>query len=102
MATNRIAPVHPGEILKIEFLDPLGISQNQLARTMRVPPERINSIVLKRRGITVDTAMRLGIALNTTPEFWMNLQTLFDLQTAKDQLTPTIKREVIPLVKDEK
>lgn len=98
MLPIKIAPVHPGEVLLEDFLTPLKISQNMLARTMRVTPERISAIVLRRRAITADTAMRLGIALNTTPEFWMNLQTLFDLQTAQDNSETKIRREVIPLV----
>ncbi|MHC1785127.1 MAG: HigA family addiction module antitoxin [Anaerolineaceae bacterium] len=97
MLPEKIAPVHPGEVLLEDFLTPLKISQNMLARTMRVTPERISAIVLRRRAITADTAMRLGIALNTTPEFWMNLQTLFDLQTAQDNSETRIRREVIPL-----
>jgi addiction module HigA family antidote len=98
MNTKKIPPVHPGKILQIEFLEPLGISQNRLARTMRVPPDRINAIVQCKRSITADTAIRLALALNTDPEFWLNIQTRFDLETARDEIESLAKKEVIPLV----
>jgi antitoxin HigA-1 len=98
MVADKISPVHPGDILRIEFLEPLGISQNLLARTMRVPPERVNSIIQKKRNITADTAIRLALALKTSPEFWLNLQSIYDLQIARDSIEPTAKKEVIPLI----
>lgn len=77
----RIAPIHPGEILKEEFLAPLGISENQLAKATRLK-SRVNKIVRGERGISADTAIRLGIFFGTTPEFWLNLQAAYDLETA--------------------
>jgi addiction module HigA family antidote len=84
--TDKIPPVHPGEVLLHEFLIPWGISQNQLAKHMDINTSRLNDIIRSRRGITGDTALRLGRATNTTPEFWLNLQTLYDLETARDAL----------------
>jgi addiction module HigA family antidote len=92
--TTKIAPVHPGEVLLEEFLKPLGISQNQLAQHLNVNVSRVNDIVRARRGITGNTALRLGRATNTTPEFWLNLQTLYDLETAKDELGDKLEKEV--------
>ena len=74
--------IHPGEILREEFMKPLNISQNVLAIAIRVPATRIGEIVNEKRGITADTALRLGVFFNTTSEFWMNLQSNYDLQTA--------------------
>jgi len=93
--TNLV--IHPGEVLLEEFMKPLGISQNALARQLRVPPDRINAIVGRKRGITADTALRLAIALNTTPEFWMNLQAHYDLEVARSRLQNKIIREVLPI-----
>jgi antitoxin HigA-1 len=90
-------PIHPGEVLQEEFLIPLGISQNQLARVMRVPPNRINDIVQKRRGISAETALRLGKALGTTADFWMNLQCKYDLETALEEMGSKVEREVLPI-----
>ena len=91
-------PLHPGVVLQEEFLQPLEISQNHLARSMRVPPGRINDIVNGKRGITAETAIRLGCALGTTPEFWMNLQMMYDLEITNDSVDGKICKEVIPLV----
>ena len=77
-------PIHPGEILKLEFLDPLGISAAELARAIRVPPNRVTRLIHGQAAVTPDTALRLGRALRTTPEFWLNLQRRFDLDTAAD------------------
>ncbi len=74
-----LKPIHPGEILKTEFLEPLKMSQNELARQLGVPPRRINEIVLEKRGITADTAMRLSRFFGTTPQFWLNLQNEYEL-----------------------
>ena len=74
--------IHPGEILREEFMKPMGISQNALAIALRVPATRIGEIVNERRGISADTALRLAIYFNTTSDFWMNLQTNYDLKIA--------------------
>ncbi len=91
---EKIAPVHPGEILKEEFLAPLEISQNKLAVSISVPPRRINEIVLGKRGITADTALRLGRYFGTTPEFWLNLQNSYELENAKEKLGSRLEQEV--------
>lgn len=80
---KRLPNAHPGEILQEEFLQPLGISQNRLARAMGVPPRRINEIVHGKRGITADTALRLAAALGTSAEFWLGLQADHDLKEAR-------------------
>ena len=88
-------PIHPGEILLEEFLKPLKISQNALSRDLDVPLQRINQIVLRKRAITVDTALRLAKYFGTTPELWLNLQTRYDLEMARDtSLVETIDRTV--------
>lgn len=89
-------PVHPGEILLEEFMKPLGISQNALARALGVPAGRIGEIVNKRRGITGDTALRLARYFEITPEFWMNLQARYDLLVAQDAAGQEIKTRVRP------
>jgi antitoxin HigA-1 len=91
-----IAPIHPGEILSEEFLKPLGLSMNQLALALRVPGNRINAIVAGQRGITADTALRLSRYFGTSPQFWINLQARYDLESAKDQMADRIEREVRP------
>jgi antitoxin HigA-1 len=97
MTRKVMPPVHPGEILLEEFMKLLGISQNQLARDLKVPPRRINEIVHGKRGITVDTALRLARHFGTSVEFWMNLQTHYDLEVAEDsKLVERIGREVSP------
>ena len=98
MDQNILSPITPGEMLVEEFLKPMGISQNALARSMHIPLDRINHIVHGTRAITVDTALRLSIALGTTPEFWLNLQLKYDLETGKEKLSGQIIKEVIPLV----
>ncbi len=80
---KQLPNIHPGEVLLEEFLKPLGISQNRLARTMRVPPRRINEIVHGKRAITADTAIRLARALGTSEQFWMGLQADYDLEEAR-------------------
>lgn len=85
---------HPGEMLNEEFLKPLGISQNSLALKIRVPATRIGDIVHGRRGITPDTALRLARFFGNSPEFWMNLQQMYDLSKAKLELRKTIERDV--------
>jgi addiction module HigA family antidote len=93
----KIPPVHPGEVLLEEFLKPWGVSQNRLAKHMGITPARLNEIVRGRRGITGDTALRLALATRTTPEFWLNLQALFELETTRDLLGDRLEREVTPL-----
>lgn len=80
----KLKPVHPGKILQEEFLKSLGVSQYRLANDVGVPPRRINEIVLGKRGITADTALRLGRYFGTSPQFWMNLQTRYDLEMQRD------------------
>jgi antitoxin HigA-1 len=88
-------PIHPGEILLEEFLKPLKISQSVLSRDLDVPLQRINQIVLGKRAITVDTALRLAKYFGTTPELWLNLQSRYDLETARDSnLIETIEKTV--------
>jgi antitoxin HigA-1 len=93
---RKSKPVPPGEILREEFIAPLGLSMNRLALDLRVPVTRIGEIVHARRGITSDTALRLARYFSTSPKFWMNLQLAFDLETAKDKAAPRIHRDVRP------
>lgn len=81
-----LTPVHPGEVLKEEFMVPLGISANALARAIRVPPNRIAAIVNGTRGVSANTALRLAKVFGTTPNFWLNLQNAYDLDTAQSDL----------------
>jgi addiction module HigA family antidote len=90
-------PIHPGEILLEEFLQPMGISQYRLAKDINVPARRINEIVLRKRSITADTALRLSRYFGMTEQFWMNLQTRYDLELEKDRLGPRLKDEVHPI-----
>jgi len=94
---KKLKPVHPGEILREEFLRPLGLSMNKLALDLRVPVTRIAEIVHERRAISTDTALRLARFFNTTPAFWMNLQVRYDLEVAEDELAHRIARDVQPL-----
>lgn len=91
-----IAPVHPGEILLEEFLNELGMTMHELALALRVPANRISQIVEGKRGISADTALRLGRYFGTGPELWINLQSRYDLESAKDELGDIIEREVSP------
>ena len=92
---KRLPPVHPGEVLLEEYLKPLGISQNRLARDLGVPAQRINDIVRTNRAVTVDTALRLARYFHTTPQFWLNLQMHYDLEMARDtRLEDRINRDV--------
>jgi antitoxin HigA-1 len=86
MATRKLRNIHPGEVLMEEFLNPLGISQNALARAIGVPPRRINEVALGKRSITADTAVRLARALGTSEAFWMGLQADYDLEQARSDL----------------
>jgi addiction module HigA family antidote len=89
-------PVHPGEILLEEFLKPMSISQYRLAESIRVPARRINEIVLEKRGITADTALRLSRFFGNSAQFWMNLQTRYELESARELSAFSIDREVRP------
>ena len=93
---DRLPPIHPGEILREEFLAPLRMSADQLALALRVPATRINDIVNEKRGITADTALRLSRYFGTTPKFWMNMQSSWELEVAEDQLGYAVRREVLP------
>ena len=93
---RRLPPVHPGEILRDEFLQPLGLSVYRLAQAIKVSRPRLNDIVLGRRGVTTDTALRLGRYFGVTPEFWINLQTRHDLEVAGRSIRRKIEREVEP------
>jgi addiction module HigA family antidote len=95
MTAKNLPPVHPGEVLLEEYLKPLGISQNRLARDLGVPAQRINDIVRKNRTVTVDTALRLARYFHTTPQFWLNLQMHYDLEMAREtHLLDRVNRDV--------
>ncbi len=91
---KRLAPVHPGEILQLEFLEPLGLSQYRLAKELKVPARRINEIVLGKRSVSADTALRLGRFFGTSELFWLNLQAAYDLDVERDRLGSRLAREV--------
>ena len=95
-SSRRLPPVHPGEILRDEFLKPMDISVYELANAIKVPRTRVNDIVLGRRAITVDTAIRLGRYFGTSSEFWINLQVRYDLDVADRTLRRRIEKEVSP------
>ena len=94
---KKLKPVHPGEILKEEFMVPLGLSMNKMAMDLRVPVTRIADIVNERRGITADTALRFARYFKNAATFWMNLQTRYDLEVAEDELAEKVERDVQPL-----
>ena len=94
MAENEFAPVTPGEMLKEEFLAEYGLSQNQLAKAIGISPNRIAEIIRNRRRITADTALRLSLYFGDSPEFWMNLQTHYDLKMARRTLKPEDARRI--------
>ena len=98
MAKAELHPVHPGEVLLEEFLKPMGLSQNRLALDLRVPARRINEIVLGKRSITADTALRLARYFDMSPQFWLGLQADYDLDVAADALGDRLKIEVRPYV----
>jgi len=97
MTEEKLAPIHPGEILLEEFLKPMGLSQNKVALAISVPARRINEIVLGKRRITADTALRLGRYFNMSPQFWLGLQMDYDLDVTEDELTEQLQSEVRPL-----
>ena len=94
MKNKRLPPIHPGEILFEEFLKPMDISQYRLAKDISVPPRRINEIVHGKRSVTADTALRLGRFFEIAPQFWLNLQSRFDLEVAEDLLADRLYKEV--------
>jgi addiction module HigA family antidote len=97
MKTNKLPPIHPGEILQEEFMRPRDLSQNALARALNVPPRRINEIVMGKRGITADTALRLARFFGTSAEMWTGLQADYDLRVARNEKARAIERDVEPL-----
>jgi addiction module HigA family antidote len=99
MSKRDFPPIHPGEILREEFLLPLGVSQYRLAKEIHVPARRINEIVLEKRGISADTALRLGRYFATTGQFWINLQGRYDLEVARDAIEDTLEQEIKPFNK---
>ena len=94
---RKIKPVHPGEILREEFIVPLGLSMNRVAIDLRVSVTRIADIVNEKRAITADTALRFARYFNNSPTFWMNLQTRYDLEVAEDEIADKVARDVRPL-----
>ncbi len=91
---SRLKPIHPGEVLTKEFLEPLEVSQYRLAKEISVPPRRINEIVHGKRGLTPDTALRLSRYFGTSAEFWLNLQSHYDLELLRDELGKRLEIEV--------
>jgi len=94
---NGLRPIHPGEVLREDYLKPLGISANALSLALKVPASRVNDIVLERRGVTVDTAMRLVRYFGGDVQSWMNLQTAFEVKVAQKALARKIEKEVMPM-----
>jgi len=94
MKTKKMEPLHPGEILMEEFMKPMELSQNKLALDISVPPRRINEIILGKRRITADTALRLAKYFNLSPQFWLGLQIDYDLDVAQDNLSDRLDKEV--------
>jgi len=97
MGSKKLSPLHPGEILQKEFLEPMGLSQNKLAMALHVPARRINEIVLGKRGVTADTALRLSRYFGMSPQFWLGLQMDYELDVAEDLLEDRIEKEVTPM-----
>ena len=97
MTKRDFPPIHPGEILLTEFLEPMGVTQYRLAKDIGVTPRRINEIVRGRRAITADTALRLGRFFNMEAQFWLNLQTHYDMEVALEALDDRLDKEVHPL-----
>jgi addiction module HigA family antidote len=91
---KKLTPIPPGEILLEEFMKPMNISINALARDIHVPPNRVSEIVNAKRGITADTALRLGLYFNVSPELWMGLQSDYDLRVAQRDVLPSIRRNI--------
>jgi antitoxin HigA-1 len=94
MAARKLSPIHPGEVLAADFLEPLGLSQYRLARDISVPPRRINEIVHGTRAISADSALRLARYFGTSDRFWLNLQARYDLEMERDRLGARLAKEV--------
>lgn len=94
MSSRKLSPIHPGEVLLFDFLEPLALSQYRLAQDITVPPRRINEIVHGKRAISADTALRLARYFGTTDRFWLNLQARFDLEQQRDLLGTRLAKEV--------
>lgn len=92
--SDRLVAIHPGEFLREDFLKPLSLSVNALAMSLRVPATRISEIVNERRGITTDTAIRLSLYFGTTPEYWLQIQSAFELAKSEQELIPRLRKEV--------
>lgn len=97
MASRKLDPIHPGEVLFEDFLQPLRLSQYRLAQDISVPPRRINEIVHGKRSVSADTALRLGRYFGTSEQFWLNLQSHYDLEIERDRLGDRLKKEVAVL-----
>ncbi|MCI5137445.1 MAG: addiction module antidote protein, HigA family [Candidatus Electrothrix sp. AR1] len=97
MEKSKMAPLHPGEVLQQEFLEPMGLSQNKLSLALHVPARRINEIVLGKRGVSADTALRLARYFDMSPQFWLGLQMDFELDVAEDSSEERIKKEIRPM-----
>src|SRR3989304_4788116 len=93
---NKMRPIHPGEVLREEFLAPLGLSAHALSQALRIPAPRVNDIVRERRSVTPDTALRLARHFGTTPQFWINLQASYDLKIAMRKAGARIEKQVEP------
>ena len=91
---KKMSPIHPGEVLLEDFLNPLGLSQYRLAKGLSVPPRRINEVVLGKRAVSADTALRLARFFGTSDRFWLNLQAAYDLDVQRDRLAGRLQREV--------
>lgn len=94
---KKLKPVHPGEILREEFMKPLGLSMNRMAMDLRVPVTRIAEIVAERRSVTANSALRFARYFKNSPTFWMNLQSRYDLEVAEDEIAAKVERDVQPL-----
>jgi addiction module HigA family antidote len=94
MTRKRLAPIHPGEVLLTEFLEPFGLSQYRLAKDLKVPARRINEIVHGNRAVSADTALRLARYFATSDRFWLNLQAAYDLDVERDRLGARLERDV--------
>lgn len=96
-SSRKLPPIHPGEILREDYMKPLGLTMNELALNLRVPATRIAEIIHERRSISADTAIRLGRYFKTTPRFWLNLQAAYDLEVVEDRVLAQINNEIQPL-----
>jgi antitoxin HigA-1 len=94
---NGMRPVHPGEVLREEFMAPMKLSASELARSLKVPPNRVTALINEARAVSAETALRLALAFDTTPAFWMNLQATYDLRTAEIENAKAIAKEVTPI-----